>query len=88
VAGTTGSYDIAILRDLAEAQRSHRRVRVVLRNAAEADATVRVVEGFAIEIVHGADGKVRVRMGVPVGSGEPIEVRLELSTIAVVQFVS
>ncbi len=87
MAGTTGGHDISILRDLAEAQRTHRRVRVILQSTAKGDATVRVVEGFAVEIANGSDGKARVRVAVPIGSGEPIEVRLELAMISVVQSV-
>lgn len=82
MAGSTGAHDITILRTVADAQRTQRRIRLVLRSGAQADATVRVVEGYAVEITNGADGKPRVRVSVPVGTGEPIEVRLELAAIA------
>jgi hypothetical protein len=88
VAGTSGAHDFSILRDLSEAQRRQTRIRVLLRSTAPGDATVKVVEGFAVEISSGADGKPRVRMAVPVGHGDPIEVRLELASIAMVQLVA
>lgn len=87
MADSTGSYDVTMLRALMEAHRTRARVRLLLRKTTPGDATVRSVEGYAVEIATGTDGKARVRMSVPMGGGEPIEVRLELASIAMVQTV-
>lgn len=66
---------------IADSVRNGTRVRLVLRQS-EGDAhPARIVEGIVLAIVAGRDGRSRIRMGIPTGSGDPVEVRVLLDSI-------
>lgn len=72
---------------LAQSARDGIRVRLVLRQS-EGDAhPARIVEGIVLEAVMGRDNRTRLRMGIPTGSGDPVEVRVLLQSIERVERV-
>jgi hypothetical protein len=48
----------------------------------------RVVEGVVLEISTGRDGRTRLRIGIPTGSGDPVEVRVLLDGIERVELAT
>jgi hypothetical protein len=66
---------------LAESSRSGIRIRLVLRHRDGESRPARLVEGIVLAIASGRDGRVRLRMGIPTGSGDPVEVRVLLDSV-------
>ncbi len=66
---------------IAESSRSGIRVRLVLRASEGDERRERTVEGIVLAILQGRDGRPRLRMGIPTGSGDPVEVRVLLEGI-------
>ncbi|MEI8254442.1 MAG: hypothetical protein WCJ30_02095 [Deltaproteobacteria bacterium] len=56
-------------------------MRLVLRPIDSGDRRERTVEGIVLAILEGRDGRARLRMGIPTGSGDPVEVRVLLEGI-------
>jgi hypothetical protein len=71
---------------LAESHVRAIRVRISLRDSA--GRVDRAIEGVVAEIATGKDGRARVRVSVPTGSGDPVDVRVLLETIDNVEIVS
>ena len=71
---------------IAESSRSGTRIRLVLR-ASDGDTRVRIVEGIVLAVSNGRDGRARLRMGIPTGSGDPVEVRVLLEGVVSVERV-
>lgn len=71
-----------ILAVLTEAARDSGMVRVTLVEPHTPDRPPRIVEGRVLAVADGRDGRTRVRIAIPTGSGEPVEVRLLVESIA------
>jgi len=63
------------------------RVRLVLRQTDGESRPARIVEGIVLSVTDGRDGRPRLRMGIPTGSGDPVEVRVLLESIDHVEAV-
>ncbi len=71
-----------ILGTLTEASAFRRAVRVLLDDPAKSARAHREIEGIAIELSEGRDGRVRARLAIAAGSGEPVEVRVLVEGVA------
>jgi hypothetical protein len=72
---------------LAQSARDGTRVRLVLRQTDGDAHPARIVEGIVLEVVTGRDNRPRLRMGIPTGSGDPVEVRVLLHGVERVERV-
>jgi hypothetical protein len=71
----------AILAVLTEAARTMTNVRIVLRESTAANRPARIVEGVVCDVSDGRDGRTRVRLAIPTGAGDPVEVRILIESI-------
>jgi len=63
------------------------RVRLVLKPTDAGGRDRRTVEGMVLDLVEGRDGRLRLRVGIPTGSGDPVEVRVLLESVEKVEKV-
>ena len=73
---------------LVRSLRERIRVRIHLRMTERDTRSVRSVEGVVLEVLDGRDGRARLRVGIPTGSGEPVEVRVLLESVESVERVA
>jgi hypothetical protein len=65
---------------LTDAARTATTVRVLLRDKLP-ERPARIVEGVVLEVADGRDGRTRVRIAIPTGAGDPVEVRVLVESI-------
>jgi hypothetical protein len=67
---------------LAESRREGTRVRVFVRDKSVGE---RIIEAIVIEVLEGRDGRARLRLAIPTGSGDPVEIRVLLESVSSVE---
>jgi hypothetical protein len=71
----------SVHRLLSDAARDGARVRVYIANTEGHGRPARVVEGVVVAVADGRDGRPRVRLRIPTGTEDPVEVRVLLDGI-------